>query len=114
MPDRKTIRGFYKSRFIDSLENDYDQWEVKYCGASSGDSWIEYHGPEYTNKEGERIQFFSGLSYTGAYINGCVGYAIPFWEWIFQTRLKRAYRKMKKHAHKKRAMEINKELMKAL
>jgi len=115
MPDEKLIRNFYKSRFVDSLEQDIDKWEIKYCGASTGDSWVEWHGPEYTNERGERIQFFSGLNYTGAYVNGRVQYAIGRWEWLFKSkRLKKAFRKMKTHVRAKEKKEYNEKLMKAL
>lgn len=114
MPDRKTIRNFYKSRFIDSLEQNIDKWEAKYCGGGPGWSWTEWHGPEYTNDEGERIQFFSGLNYTGAYINGRVGYAIGRWEWIMSRRLRKAFRNMKSHVKAKERKKVDDKMMKAL
>lgn len=110
MLDKKTIRLFYKSRFIDSLENDYDQWKMQY----SGESGVEYNGPEYTNKEGERIQFFNGPLGTGAYINRQVGYVIGTWEWINSRRLRKAYKNMKKHVQAKSQKETNEKMIKAL
>ncbi len=117
MQDIKLVRSFYKSRFIDSLEKDYDKWDSKYCGASNGDSWVEWHGPEYTNDDGERIQFFFGLNYTGAYINGRVGYTINTLEWLFETnsrRLRKATRRMKNHVRAKDRKKVNDKMIKAL
>lgn len=117
MVDEKMVRGFYKSRFIDSLEKDFDRWEFRYCEASNGESWIEWYGPEYINDNGERIKFFSGLNYTGAYINGRVGYTIGIFEWIFGSnsrRLRKAFRRMSGHVRAKRSKNDAEKMMKAL
>ena len=115
MLNRKLIRNFYKSRFVDSLEKDFDKWEMRRCCASTGDSWIEWHGPEYKNKRGERIQFAITLNYTGAYVNGTIQYTIGAWEWFFKSRrLRKAFKNMKSHVRAKMKTQFNERLMKAL
>ena len=115
----KLIDNFYMSRFIDSLEKDFDQWEMKPCGASTGETWSEWYGPVYENQTGEKIQFAETLVITGAYINGVTGWSVPFWTYhnpfSYQgRRLKKAFKNMKKHIRQKRRSEMNDELLKAL
>jgi hypothetical protein len=115
----ESINGHYFSRLIDSLENDYDQWERKHCGGGPGWTWIEYNSPEYKNKEGERLQFTFGLNYDGAYINGRIGWTIGFWQrWnLFSYRTRRfwkAKRTMIKHLKQIELREYKEKLMKSL
>lgn len=114
----ESINGHYFSRLIDSLENDYDQWERKHCGGADW-TWTEYYSPEYKNKEGQRLQFTFGLNYDGAYINGTIGWTIGFWQrWnLFSYRTRRfwrAYRRMKKHLIYMEIEEYKERLMKSL
>ena len=115
----KSINEHYFSRLIDSLENDYDQWEHKHCGGGDGWSWIEYNSPEYKNKEGEMLQFTFGLNYNGAYINGSIGWTIGFWQqwnpFSYRTRrFWRAYRTMEKYLKHLELEEYKEKLMKSL
>jgi hypothetical protein len=117
--DEKTINGFYFSRLIDSLEKDYDQWNIKYCGGGPGDSWTEWHGPEYTNKAGEILQFAFTLNYSGAYINGRIGWTIGFLQayniFSYQTRrFRRAIKRMKRHLRTIERQERVNKLMRSL
>lgn len=87
---------------IDSLENDYDRWEMKHCGGGPGWYWTEYYGPIYTNESGIKIQFAETLNYTGAFVDGQIMWTVGFLDWynIFSyrtRRLRRAFRRMKKH-----------------
>jgi hypothetical protein len=114
--DEKTINTFYFSRFIDSLENDIDKWEMTYLGGCDGSSWNEYHGPEYINKKNERIKFALTLNNSGAYINGYMSWTIPFLNPFKFThrRFVKAVKKMKKRCKIKAELEHNNKLMNAL
>lgn len=118
-PSLKSINEHYFSRLIDSLEKDYDQWQMKYCGGGDGWSWTEYHSPEYTNKEGERLQFTFGLNYDGAYINGTIGWTIGFWQrsnpFSYRTRrFWRAKKTMMRHLKQEELEAYKEKLMKSL
>jgi len=111
-----TTNELYLSRFIYSLEQDVEQWETTYSAGGYGQSWNEYHGPEYVNTEGERLQFAITLNSTGAYINGYMSWTIPFLN-PFSYRCRRfikAYRKMKKITKIKAQEQYNQKLLKAL
>ena len=115
----ETIHGFYISRMIDSLENDYDKWERRHCGGGPGWTWTEYHGPVYTNNRGVKLQFAETLNYTGAYIDGSIGWTIGFLDWwnIFSyrtRRLRRAFRKMRSHLISLEKQERKEKLMNSL
>ena len=116
MTDKKTIDNFYFSRFIDSLEQDKDKWIMKEC--AGGDiSWTEYHGPEYKNEAGERLQFSFSLNYTGAYVNGIIMWKIPYVLNPFSHRCRRfmtAKRKMIEACKTRAIQEYNNILMNAL
>jgi hypothetical protein len=104
---------------IDSLEKDYDQWKIKYCGGGPGDSWTEWHSPDYINKNGEKIQFAFTLNYNGAYINGRIRWTVGFLQNynIFShmtRRYKRALKRMKKHLRTIEKQERIERLMKSL
>lgn len=116
--DTKTINRFYFSRFIDSLEKDAEKWNMSHHGAY-GNSWQEYHGPEYINAEGQRIAFAQTLNYLGCYVNGRILWQVPFWYQanIFSHQTRRfwkAWRKMKRLCHLKDTQELNDKLMKSL
>ena len=116
--DTRTINKFYFSRFIDSLENDTEKWTMSHHGAY-GNHWLEYHGPEYKNQEGERIAFVQTLNYLGCSVNGRILWHVPFWYqtniFSYQTRrFWKAWRKMKKMCHLREAKELNDKLMKSL
>ena len=116
--DTKTINQFYFSRFIDSLEQDTEKWRISHHGGYSN-HWTEYHGPEYKNKEGERISFAQTMNYLGCYVNGRILWHMPFWYQanIFSHQTRRfwkARRKMKRLCHLKETRELNDQLMKSL
>ncbi len=75
--DKKTIDNLYFSRFIDSLEQDINKWEMRKCNGYDS-SWTEYHGPEYKNESGEKLQFCFTNNDPGAYINGILMWKISF------------------------------------
>jgi hypothetical protein len=117
--DTGLINNFYFSRFIDSLEQDYEQWTMMYCGGGDGWTWTEYHGPTYTNDNGEKLQFAFTLNSTGAYVNGTMSWSLGFADRfnIFSERtrrFKKATVKMKSYLNKKQNTEYNKKLMDAL
>ena len=119
MEKDKILDNFYLSRFIDSLEKDFDQWESKGCGASTGETWTEWYGPTYENQMSVKIQFAETLVITGAYINGRTGWSVPFWTYYnpfsYQgKRLRKALKKMKSHVREKKRRERNEELLSAL
>ena len=113
--DIKTLNAFYFSRFIDSLEQDLEQWKVIYYAGMCG-SWNEYHGPEYTNSQGERLKFAITLNSSGVYINGYMSWTIPFLNpFIYRhRRFIKAVRKMKKITKNKVNREYELKLLKAL
>jgi len=114
--DSKTINVFYLSRFIDSLELDIDKWSTSYCAGGDGQSWNDYHSPEYINSEGKRLQFAFTLCSTGAYIDGYMSWTIPFLNPFLSThrRFVTASRKMKKLARGKAEEKYNQKLLESL
>ena len=117
--DTSTINNFYFSRFIDSLEQDYEQWKIQHTGGGDGWTWTEYHSPTYKNKNGERLQFSFTLNGTGAYVNGQMSWYVGFGGRfnIFSARtrrFKKASAKMKSYLNKRERQEYNKKLMDAL
>ena len=114
----KQIDNYYVSRMIDSLEKDYDKWEMKYCeGFDWG--WTEYHGPEYKNEAGNSIKFAFTLNSDGAYVDGRMGWSIPFMvrfnPFSYQgRRLKKAAKRMKSHLRGKEKKEHLEKLMNSL
>jgi hypothetical protein len=115
---KKEIDNYYVSRMIDSLEKDYDKWKITHC-EGPGMAWTEYHGPEYENQEKNRISFAYTLNYTGAYINGRIGWTVPIMiisnPFSYQgRRLKKAYRKMKAHLERREEKERLNHLMNSL
>ena len=112
------INNYYVSRMIDSLEKDYDKWEMKHCSGADW-SWTEYHGPEYKNEEGRRIRFAFTLNYNGAYVDGRMRWSIPFMvrfnPFSYQgRRLKKAAKRMKSHLRGKEKKEQLEKLMNSL
>jgi len=117
--DSKTVHSFYVSRLIDSLENDYKKWEIKYCGGGPGWAWTEYYSPEYVNSNGVKLQFAETLNYTGAYIDGAIGWTIGFADWwnpfSYRTRrLRRAFNKMKSYLRTIEREKRTQKLIKSL
>lgn len=113
------VNEFYFSRLIDSLERDYDQWEMKHCGGGPGWTWTEWHGPEYKNEAGERLQFAFTLNYNGAYINGRIGWTVSPLQYynIFSYRTRRfrkAMKRMKKHLKYVELKQRTEKLIKSL
>lgn len=110
---KDTVDGWYVSRLIDSLENDYERWEMKHC-AGYDQSWTEYHSPEYKNGNGKRLRFADTLNWFGAYVDGTWSWDIPLkYRWnIFDSRmwrLRKAFREMKKyHIEKEKRKHLNK------
>lgn len=114
----KEVKEFYFSRLIDSLENDYKEWErTRRSGFDY--SFYTHDSPEYKNKEGERLQFIFSFNCDGAYINGRIGWTIGFWQrWnLFSYRTRRfwkAKRTMIKHLKQLELKEYKEKLMKSL
>ena len=118
-PSLESIKEYYFSRLIDSLEKDYDKWQMKHCAGGDGWASTEYNGPEYKNREGQRLQFTFGINYDGAYINGTIGWTIGFWQksnpFSYKTRrFWRAKKMMKKHLRNIELEKYKEKLMKSL
>lgn len=108
----------YVDRLVRSLVEDREKWERKSCGASSGETWTEWLGPEYVNEQGNRIQFIID-GRPGAYVNGTYNWHMGFWEWInpFSARsivVREAVRGMKDHIRERERKEYADELKDAL
>lgn len=117
-PDLKTVNGFYFSRLIDSLENDYKEWKQEGHSSYIG-SYYEYKSPEYTNTESKRIQFTIGDITYGAYVDGHLRWELGFLQKynIFSYRTRRfwmAYLKMRSYVKQKIESKYAEELMKSL
>lgn len=117
-PSLKTINEFYFSRLIDSLEKDYEKWEMHHF-AGAGFNWAEYHSPAYANDEGITIKFTLDENVDGAYINDKLKWHLSFLNKynIFSSktiRFWKAYRKMKNNLVEKEINKIKEELLKSL
>jgi len=80
--NKKKIDSLYLQRFIESMEKDYEKWEMKHC-AGAGWSWTEYHSPAYHSPDTENggsnlIRFGFTLNIIGAALNGVWNWEIPF------------------------------------
>lgn len=117
-PSLKTINEFYFSRLIDSLEKDYEKWEMRSL-AGPNFSLIDYYSPAYENDEGIIIKFTLDGTVDGAYINSTLKWHLSIFRKynIFSRktiRFWKAYRKMKNHLVDKEVNKIKEELMKSL
>lgn len=117
-PSLKTINEFYFSRLIDSLEKDYEKWEMHHFRGPNF-SWTDYNSPTYTNDEGITIKFTLDGTVDGAYINDTLKWYLSIFRKynIFSgktIRFWKAYRKMKNHLVDKEVNKIKEELMKSL
>lgn len=96
--DYKTVDGFYFSRMIDSLEKDFEKWEMRYHSSYIG-GYTEYVSPEYKNGGGKKIQFVLGEIHDGAYVDGYFSWGIGFRKYnLFSYQTRRfwvAYLRMK-------------------
>lgn len=117
-PSLKTINEFYFSRLIDSLEKDYEKWEMHHFRGPNF-SLTDYNSPTYTNDEGITIKFTLDGTVDGAYINDTLKWYLSIFRKynIFSgktIRFWKAYRKMKNHLVDKEVNKIKEELMKSL
>jgi hypothetical protein len=117
-PSLKTINEFYFSRLIDSLEKDYEKWEMHHF-AGAGFSWTDYYSPAYENDEGIIIKFTLDGIVDGAYINGTLKWHLSIFRKynvfsIKTIRFWKAYRKMKNHLVEKEVTKIKEELINSL
>lgn len=101
------INQMYIERFIDSMQNDFDQWKVNHL-AGPGMAWTEYHSPDYENENG-RVCFGFSLNSTGAWIDGFFRWSVPFMNplGINYRRFRKAKRKMIKHIKTKEKNAYN-------
>ena len=73
----KQIDKLYIDRFIDSMENDYENWKMNHY-AGPGMSWAEFHSPTYEKENGGRLSFGWSSNHIGAWVNGYFSWKIPF------------------------------------
>ena len=69
--DKKAIDNFYFSRFIDSLEQDYEKWSKDF----------NYNSPSYLNENGKTIRFWIGGYSDTAHCSiqfGKINWKVPF------------------------------------
>lgn len=92
----KEINDMYIEKFIDSMENDFEKWQMRIYSGMDG-SFYEYHSPDYNNAAGTRISFGFGSCATGAWIDGHLSWRIPFLNPFKKRcwRFKRAEQKVK-------------------
>lgn len=117
-PSIKIVNEVYFSRLIDSLEKDYEKWEMHHF-AAAGSSWNEYHSPKYKNDEGITIQFTLDGTVDGAYIDGTLKWYLSIFRKynvfsIKTIRFWKAYRKMKHYLADMQLNKLKKELINSL
>jgi len=93
---KKEINKQYIERFIDSMENDFEQWKMNVYSGMEG-NFYEYRSPDYHNEAGTRISFGFGTSASGAWIDGHLSWRLPLLSPFTKNywRFKRAERKVK-------------------
>jgi hypothetical protein len=109
--EKKQVDKLYINKFIQSMENDYERWEMNHCAAVDW-SWTEYHSPNYENEEG-RVSFGFSLNHIGAWIDGYFQWSKPILNPFSKTfwRFRKAVRKMKAHLRAKEKQEYLQKLM---
>jgi hypothetical protein len=113
---RKEINQMYMQRFIASLENDFQNWEMMHCGGGGpGYYWTEYHSPSYENENG-RVSFGFSLSHEGAWVDGTFNWSVPFLNPFSKTfwRYRKATSEMKKWLQDKEEQEYLQKLNKII
>ena len=102
----KEINDIYIEKFIDSMENDFEKWQMNIYSGMDG-SFFEYHSPDYHNEAGTRLSFGFGSCSTGAWIDGNLSWRLPFMNPFTKRywRFKRAERKVKSFLINKHHLE---------
>ncbi len=106
----KGIDKIYFDRFLQSMENDYINWEMQYYFGADG-SWTEYRSPKYTNENGD-ISFGFELCNRGAWVNGVFKWELPLLNIFGKSfwKFRKAKLRMIKYLKNKERDEYLKEL----
>ncbi len=122
---KKETDKMYIDLFIQSMENDFEQWKMTSYAGLEG-LWVEYRSPHYETgafsqrfgtPQVENSRFSFGFSSSvGAWINGHFAWRKPFLIPLSKTHLRfvKAERKMKRYLQEQEKLKHLEKLNRAI